>query len=363
MMYSFKNFIRYSAQFLKNTLIRNKLEFLIFFVTSRCNCRCKTCFYWQEINKLNDLSIDEIARISNSIGRFRTLLLSGGEPFLREGLFQLCRQFIENNKISALAIPTNGILTEKIINFCAIVLKEYPRLILSVAVSLDGTKDLHDSTRGVEGVFDKAIETLKELLKLKKQHKNFEIIVNTVITNKNIGQLESFMNFIFDNFDIDSHDFELLRGDYRDKDLSLPQLGQIENAHNLIVKNRRRYLKRKAANFVEYFSAIGLLKLSQKLKERCLAKKKPFSICSAGKNIAVLDANGDVKLCELLPAVGNLRDTNYDFKTVLNSKNADELRMTIKKTHCNCTHVCFNKLTASSYFRTIFYLVYHYLFS
>lgn len=362
-MRSFENFIRYSTQFLKNTLVRNRLEFLIFFVTSGCNCRCKTCFYWRNLNKPDDLSIEQITKISQSIGRFRTLLFSGGEPFLREDLFQVSQQFVKNNKISALTVPTNGILTEKITDFSAKILKEYPEIIFSVSVSLDGTRDLHDSIRGVDGVFDKATKTLQELSKLKKQHNNFELIVNTVITDKNIRQLPDFMDFIFDSFDVDDHDFELLRGDYKDKGMALPELGRIKQAHSLIVKNRRRYLKRKKANFLEIFSAIALLKLSQKLKERCLAKKKPLFSCSAGKNIAVLDANGDIRLCELLPAVGNLKDTNYDFSAALNSKNADELRMTIRKTRCNCTHVCFNKLSASSHFRAIFYLTYYYLFS
>ena len=360
-MFSFKNFTRYSTQFLKNTFIRNKLEFLIFFVTSDCNCRCNICFYWQELNKLKGLSIDEIRKISKSIGKFRTLLVSGGEPFLRDDFFEVCQQFIKNNKISALTIPTNGILTKKIADFCARVLREYPELTLSVSVSIDGFRDLHDSTRGIAGVFDKATETLRELLKLKSHYKNLELIVNTVITNRNIGQLAYFMSFIFDNFDIDYHDFELLRGDYKNKNLYLPSLEEIRKIHNSIVENRKRYLKRKEANFLEYFAAISLLKLSQKLKERFLAKRKPLFACSAGRNIAVLDANGDVKLCELLPAVGSLKDTNYDFSAVLNLKKANELKRTIKETNCSCTHVCFIKLTMSSYFRTIFYLTYNYI--
>ncbi|HAZ09893.1 MAG TPA: hypothetical protein DCY56_02130 [Candidatus Omnitrophica bacterium] len=360
-MSSLKNFTRYSAQFLKNTLIRNKPEFLIFFVTSNCNCLCNICFYWRELNKSDSLSIDEIRKISKSIGTFRILLLSGGEPFLRDDLSEVCQQFIENNKISALTIPTNGVLTEKIVDFCGRVLREYPELILSVSISMDGFRDLHDSTRGVAGVFDKATETLRKLLKLKNHYKNLELIVNTVITNRNIDQLGPFIDFVFDNFDINYHDFELLRGDYKDRYIYLPPLEGIKKAHNLIVRNRKRYLKKENANFLEYFAAISLLRLSQRTKERFLTGKKPLFACSAGRNIAVIDANGDVKLCELLPAVGNLKDTNYDFPAVLNLKKAKEFKRTIKETNCSCTHVCFIKLTVSSYFRSIFYLIYSYI--
>ena len=39
---------------------------LIFFVTSRCNARYDTCFYWQDLNQPGDLSFDEIATLSRT---------------------------------------------------------------------------------------------------------------------------------------------------------------------------------------------------------------------------------------------------------------------------------------------------------
>lgn len=356
-----KNFTRYSSQFLKNVLLRNRLEFLIFFTTSHCNCRCEICFYWQELNKPDDLSVDEIKKISASIGTFRTLLLSGGEPFLRKDLFDICCEFIEHNRVSVLAVPTNGTFPEEAVRFCSRILKEYPKLILSVAVSMDGFRELHDSIRGIKGVFDKAVVTLNRLSELRKRRRKLELIINTVITNRNIVQLGPFMDFIFDNFDIDYHDFELLRGDYKDKSLTLPSIEAIRQAHALIIENRRRYLKRKKANPLESFASLSLLNFSQTLKERFLSRKKNLFVCSAGRNIGVIDARGDVRLCELQPAVGNLRDADYDFYAVWNSKAANELRRNIKTIRCACTHVCFIKLTSSSYFKTLFYLIHSYL--
>ncbi len=360
-MAHFKDFTRYSGQFLKNALSRDRLKFLIFFTTSHCNCRCQACFYWRRLNGPDDLSVEEIDRISSSIGAFRTLLLSGGEPFLRKDLFDICRPFIENNKITVLAVPTNGTLPDEAAAFCGRIVAMYPHLTLSLAVSVDGPRELHDSLRGAEGVFDKAAATLKMLSELKKSHKKLEVAVNTVITNRNIDQLGKFMDFVFDNFDIDYHDFELMRGDYKDENLSLPSVDTIKKAHELIIKNRLKYLKRRKANPLERFANVSLLNLSQCLKERFLSKRKPLFVCSAGRNIGVIDANGDVRLCELMPPVGNLRDAAYDFYAVWNSGAADKLRERISKSHCACTHVCFIKLTASSYFRTLFYLIYNYL--
>ena len=351
---------RYAGQFFKNTFSKSQLQFLIFFVTTRCDCRCGMCFYWREINKTAELSLSEIERISESIGNLRTLLLSGGEPFLRDDLPEVCRLFIEHNKISVLSIPTNCTQPKRIVEFSEKMLKDYPGLTLSINLSLDGFKETHDKIRRVSGVFDKVIETSSMLSELKKQYNNLEITVNTVITNHNISELEPFMDFVYTDINADYHDFELLRGDYKDREFALPPLSDIIDIHRLIVKNTERYLKKNKSGLLEKISVIGLLLLSQKIKERCLERKKPAFICSAGENIGVIDANGDVKLCELLPAVGNLREANYDFGAVWYSPMANRLRERIRNTSCNCTHVCFIKLTASRNIRSLFDIIYYY---
>ncbi len=62
-----------------------KLSELIFFITYKCNFRCKTCFYVNELdqdvaNTGKEMSIDEIRKVSFSLGKFGKLLISGGEP-------------------------------------------------------------------------------------------------------------------------------------------------------------------------------------------------------------------------------------------------------------------------------------------
>jgi MoaA/NifB/PqqE/SkfB family radical SAM enzyme len=359
-MQFFKYLKRYTKQFFNNSLNKNKIHFLIFFVTYRCSCRCGTCFYWKELERQDELSLDEIKKSSESIGEFHTLLLSGGEPFLRNDILEICELFIEQNKISILSIPTNGTLPERIREVSEKILKKYPRLTLSVAFSLDGFKETHDKIRATQGVFLKAMRALQELSELKKYYKNLEVVINTVITNKNINELESFMDFIYKNCKVDYHDFELLRGEYKDTSFALPSLEDIRYIHTCIIKNRELYLKRDQVIWYERVAVISFLVLVEKLKELCLTRKSMPYLCSAGKNIGVIDANGDVRLCELLDPVGNLRQANYDFSSVWNSRQADELRDSIIKKHCSCTHNCFIKLTASSYLRTIFYLIYYY---
>ena len=66
-----------------------QLRTLIFFVTSRCNAKCRTCFYWQELNRQGDLSFAEIDKLTGTMPQFRELWLSGpgssGMGALRRG--------------------------------------------------------------------------------------------------------------------------------------------------------------------------------------------------------------------------------------------------------------------------------------
>ena len=57
--------------------------FLILFINSLCNQTCEHCFYWRNLNRHDDLTVDEIRALSESLGRVENLNLSGGEPFLR----------------------------------------------------------------------------------------------------------------------------------------------------------------------------------------------------------------------------------------------------------------------------------------
>ena len=72
-------------------------------------------FFHDKLNQNNDLSLKEFEKISEKLGFFSVLLLSGGEPFLRNDLEEICRIFIRNNRVDTLLIPTNGILTDEIL--------------------------------------------------------------------------------------------------------------------------------------------------------------------------------------------------------------------------------------------------------
>ena len=72
-----------------------------------------------------------------------------------------------------------------------------------------------------------------------------------------------------------------------------------------------------------------------------MATEKQAIPCMAGQVTAVIYQDGQTALCEMLPAVGNLRDVNMDFMAIWNSAAADKQRKMIRAGGCHCTHTCF----------------------
>src|ERR671929_211073 len=82
---------------LRSTGRERRLGTVIFFITSRCNAKCETCFYHEELNRPGDMTFEEIARVSRTMPAITDLWLSGGEPTLRHDASEIIQLFVENN--------------------------------------------------------------------------------------------------------------------------------------------------------------------------------------------------------------------------------------------------------------------------
>jgi len=337
--------------------------YVIFFVTNKCNSRCRHCFYWKDLNKGGEMNLEEIEKITKNIGGVEVLLLSGGEPFLRKDLFEIISFFIKNNSAKVVSIPTNALDTKKIIGTTIRLLEQFPNVTFSINPSIDGLYEKNEEFRGIKNSFEKSIKTLKRLEKIKKKYKNLDIVINTTISNLNYKDIDEIIEF-FKNFDITYHNFELLRGNPKEKSINLPSLSEIREIHPKIIRLRNFYINKnkKYSGFeklLERTSVLGVTKYTQILKERVLDNKGFPFICSAGKNIFVLEPNGDLKLCELHPAVGNLRDYEYDVEKLLKNKRAKQMFEAVKK--CRCTHICFLNMSIANDKKSLIKIPYYFL--
>jgi radical SAM protein with 4Fe4S-binding SPASM domain len=123
--------------------------------TQKCNLHCGHCYIdANQTNAPTELTttegkqlIDQIAQLGRSI-----LVLSGGEPLLREDIFELADYATQKGLIATLG--TNGTLIDD-----AVARRLLAAGVRKVAISIDSsTPTIHDQLRGVVGAWNKAIE-------------------------------------------------------------------------------------------------------------------------------------------------------------------------------------------------------------
>jgi len=119
--------------------------------TARCNLRCTHCYAAEAAGELTTPEARSLIEDLVGFG-IPVLLLSGGEPLLREDLLELAALASPRTTVS---LSTNGTLID---GRWAHRLREAG--VSYVGISLDGRRDLHDAFRGVKGAFDRALEGL-----------------------------------------------------------------------------------------------------------------------------------------------------------------------------------------------------------
>lgn len=310
---------------------------VIFFVTNRCNSSCSGCFYRNRINKpIKELSPEEIKNTSAGMGRFYSLLLSGGEPFLREELPEICRIFYRNNRPGLIFIPTNGLMTKKTLEKTEEILQKCKTNIV-LAPSLDGTEKVNDDIRGVQGGFRKTIKTTEGLIMLKERYPNLSIMVNTVVSRRNYREIPKLMGLIKTRYDVNYHSVSPIRNMAGRPSEESPTPRQWKTLYKILLRYDIHYFSKEKARFLG-LNLKGKRKIYNLIEKGIMGQGFGFR-CLAGNTIGVIEPDGNVRLCESTETVGNLRDFNYDFRRLWFSEEARKRRIEIRK--CSCIHPCF----------------------
>jgi len=338
-----------SARAVSRALQRpSRLKLVILFVTSICNAKCRTCFYWQELNQRGDLTWDEIQKLSASMPRFSDLWLSGGEPMLRRELTRIIHLFYENNAVRWINLPTNGLLPERTAEWVERILVENPELHLDVNVALDGLGAMQDAIRAVPGNFQKTLQTLEALQPCREKHSNLRVNINTVICAENFEHILEIAAFVKQHTRVDGHYFNIIRGNALEPGLQripterLPalyrELQKVYQYYAPTILKRLKGLERTlGAAWYE-----GTLALHNKIQLENIESPHPWPMpCTAGGTSIVIDYNGDVRACELRGRLANLRDFDCDFERFWNTEVRRRELDSIVTDQCWCTHVCF----------------------
>jgi len=333
---------------LKDRVRGRQFNSLFLFVTSRCNSLCRTCFYFDKLNSKDDLSTEEIARISETSPPFRKLWISGGEPFLRAGLDEIVAMFARRNGVRNVNLPTNGLLPEKMFPILDRMLASCPDTAIDLNFSIDGLGPTHDSIRGVPGNFTRTMTAIRDAAERYRGQRRLRRNVLTVITRENQGEILDLAHHLRDCAEIDGHYFEVIRGAAPDPSLKVLTRETVAELHRRLMPLHRHYAGRlfahlpSAARRLAKLYYLGNLRFHYDLHEQCLDRPAAWPMpCTAGETSIVIDHNGRFRACEIRGIVGDLHDYDFDLRRALDSEPMRREVQSIPQANCWCTHSCF----------------------
>lgn len=171
-------------------IIGEEKEAILLNVTQKCNNFCVTCY---KPNLFNDHpSFKKLKKEINKIKTSSDIYLTGGEPTLREDLFDLLNFINKIHPKSKIILITNG----RRLNYESYAKKIASSPLNKVITEIHGSNAyLHDKITQVKGSFEQTIKGIKNLDKFKV---NTELRI--VINRLNYKDLVNISRFIIKNF-------------------------------------------------------------------------------------------------------------------------------------------------------------------
>jgi radical SAM protein with 4Fe4S-binding SPASM domain len=159
-------------------------------LTRGCNLRCRHCFNSSEKVLPGELTFDEICQLVQKIIHSqderisdKTLVLSGGEPFLRRDIFDII-DYVNGSGYCA-EILTNGTRVGPDI------VEELRHRDVKIRVSLDGcTPHTHEWMRG-RGTFIRTVQAISEL-----RDAGINVGITTAISSHNCHEIDKMLKFV-----------------------------------------------------------------------------------------------------------------------------------------------------------------------
>ncbi len=328
--YMDRKFIGLGMTALRNNMTQLRHPYkLTFSITYRCQSRCLTCNIW-EMKPVNELTLEEIRQFAAKNPHFRWIELTGGEPFLRQDIVEIVKAFMGASKnLYIITMPTNslsndGMILEKVEQ---ILQTGIPKL--SITVSLDGYRELHDKIRGIPGNFDKAMRVFKGLMELRKRYKNLFFVFGYTLSKYNQGMFAK---------TVEEVRREIPEVSYNDFHMNVGQVSEVYyNNTNLDMKAPREEISKEIDEFVRNrrfrLGAIPAIEgvFLKKLARYVQTGKTPIKSRSLDASL-FLDSYGNV-----FPSImwgrkiGSIRETNYDLAPIWKSSDAEDVRRLIRE--------------------------------
>jgi len=284
--------------------------------TYRCQMKCKMCDIWQNpTDKKREIVASDLVDLPN----FKTVNITGGEPFVRKDLSEIVGVMYE--KSNQVVISTSGWHTQRILDLA----KKYPKI--GIRVSIEGLSVSNDDLRGRKGGFDRAINTLLGLRSMGVKNIGFGITVSNHNSHDlmPLYRLSKELGFEFSTATF-HNSFYFHKDDniVTNTDTVIDDFFELTNA--LLKESKPK----------SWFRALFNLGLVRYIKD-----EKRMLPCEAGSTNFFIYPYGDLYPCNglekkyWLESMGNIRD-NKNFEGLWNSPQANKVREMVKVCPKNC---------------------------
>lgn len=305
----------------------NSILFPVVWITNRCNLRCRMCNQWKtrQEDSARELSTKEWFSFVDSAKRMHVavIVITGGEPFLREDLFDIIK-YIRKNKI-ACHLCTNGTLLNE-----SNIRRLKDSHVNSVSVSLDSDyAQIHNKIRGVD-CFDLVVKGIKLL---RASAPELRMGINYVVTKINFRDLDRMLTFA-QLLKVDQIKFDRVHTNLLHRGMPISNFEELTFTNDDLVP-----LKHEIAKLINAASKTKLLTNSRTFLKgmSVLSETQTSSLdCYAGYISCAVDAFGRVSPCDNFDGEESLRQEPLE--KIWQSPSFQRLR---QKVH-SCDYLCWD---------------------
>lgn len=263
--------------------------------TRECHLKCKHCYRDAGTREQGELTTKEGKELIDEIAKagFKVLILSGGEPLLREDIFELTA-----HAAAAGLRPVFGTTGTTITPEVAARLKAAGAACIGISLDSAGP-GLHDEFRQVPGSFAAAVAGMKNC-----RAAGLPFQVHTTVVEQNYHEFEAITDMAV-SLGAQAHHVFFLVPTGRGKDIEEEALREKQYEqllHRILKKQQEVPIELKPTCAPQFMRIARQMKMKMRFTRGCLA----------GTAYCCIIPSGDVHPCPYLPVkVGNVREMPF----------------------------------------------------
>ena len=151
-------------------------------VTNKCNLHCIGCYsYDSKRNHASDMSLEQLRIVVSRLkdAGLKCLVISGGEPFIRQDLYDFVK-YCQEIGIEEINIISNGTVRTDF--------KKFKDIVNEISISVDGYSDLCPTFIRDSGIFNQVCETVKII-----KQSGVPVSILPTLHSKNWNKIDEYM--------------------------------------------------------------------------------------------------------------------------------------------------------------------------